>query len=86
MDLSRDRIARASLRTVFAYSTMMAIYLMVNSITHPMTLGMPVTHVISWPTEETVLVFAQLCSVLSFFVLRVLVYASNFRKELSFDG
>jgi hypothetical protein len=77
MDLSRHRIARASLQTVFAYSTMMAIYLMVNSITHPKTLGMPLTHVLSWPTEGTVLAVALLCSVSSFFAIRVLAYVRN---------
>jgi hypothetical protein len=71
---SRRTVARASLRTIFVYSTMTAIYLMANSITHPKTMTMPLTHVVDWPTEGTVFAFASFCSVLSFFFLRVSVH------------
>jgi hypothetical protein len=77
MDLSRRTVAKALLRTVFAYCTMMAIYLMVNSITHPNTMTMPLTHVLNWPTEGSVLAFALFCSVSSFFFLRVSAHISK---------
>jgi hypothetical protein len=60
---------------------MMAIYLMVNSITHPETMTMPITHVVDWPTEGSVLAFALLCSVSSYFLLRVSAHLSKYSKK-----
>ena len=77
MDLSRRTVARAFLRSIFAYSTMTAIYLMANSITHPETMTVPFTHVLNWPTEGSVLAFALFCSVSSFFFLRVSAHISK---------
>jgi hypothetical protein len=59
-------------RTLFTYSAMVSVYLMGNSITHPATMDLPLTHLVSWPLERTVLCGSLVCLVLSFFVLRVL--------------
>lgn len=77
MDFLLHRVARASLRALFVYSMMMAIYLTVNSIVHPATMAMPLTHVLTWPTERSVLEFAWPCSVLSFFLLRAAAHVSK---------
>ena len=85
MDLSHQWIARASLRTVFAYSTMMASYLMVNSIAHANTIGMPLTHFLSWPTQGTVLAVVLLCSASSFLAIRAMAYVSRSRRKVTLD-
>jgi hypothetical protein len=78
MPNSRSRtIARASLRTLFVYSTMVAIYLMVQTVTHPETLTMQLTHLLNWPTERPALVVALLCSITSFILLRTSTYMSK---------
>jgi hypothetical protein len=63
-------VARASLRTLFIYSTMTVIFLMVQTVTHPETLAMPLTHLLNWPTERSAVVLALLCSIASFILLR----------------
>ena len=73
----RRTISRALLMTVFVYSTMVVIYLMASSITHPHTMTLPLIHLLDWPREGAVLAFALSCSVLSFFFLRVSAYVSK---------
>jgi hypothetical protein len=59
-------------RALFVYSAMVSGYLMGNSITHPATMDLPLTHLVSWPLERTVLSGSLICLVASFFALRVL--------------
>lgn len=85
MNLSRGKVAGASVRTLFVYSTVIAIYLMVNSITHPETMAKPLTHVLPWPTEGSALVFALLCSGSSFFLLRLWHMCRNPSQRVDHD-
>lgn len=74
----RRTVARASLRTLFVYSTMTVIYLMVQTVTHPETLAMALTHFLTWPTERSAVVLALLCSIASFILLRTSTHMSKF--------
>jgi hypothetical protein len=44
----------AAARATAAASATVVVYLSVNAVTHPETLEMPATHLLSWPTESTV--------------------------------
>ncbi|MFZ0832472.1 MAG: hypothetical protein WAM92_05195 [Mycobacterium sp.] len=74
---SRHAAVTTFLRTTFIYSTLVAIYLMANTIAHPETMAMPLTHYLAWPTEGFTLGLALICSVASFFLLRVRAYSSK---------
>jgi hypothetical protein len=70
--LRRSAARLAVVRTLFVYSAMVSAYLMGNSITHPATMNLPLTHLVSWPLERTVLSGSLICLVASFFALRFL--------------
>jgi hypothetical protein len=58
--------ALAAARVTAVASTTLVVYLSVNAITHPYTLVLPVTHLLSWPTESTVragALFVTACAV-----------------------
>jgi hypothetical protein len=38
-------------RTLVVAGTTLVIYISINAVTHPFTLGMQATHLLSWPTE-----------------------------------
>jgi hypothetical protein len=38
-------------RSLAAASTTVVVYISINAVTHPITLGRPATHLLSWPTE-----------------------------------
>jgi hypothetical protein len=78
----RHTVGRASLRTLFVYSTMILIYLMVQTVTYPATMPMALTHLLRWPTERSVLVVALLCSISSFILLRASTHASTFQNRV----
>lgn len=40
-------------RSLVASGTTLVVYISINAVTHPITLGRPVTHLLSWPTEGT---------------------------------
>jgi hypothetical protein len=67
----------ASGRTLLVYSAMVSIYLMGNSITHPATMDLPLTHLVSFPLERTVLCGSLICLVASFFAVRVLTHRAG---------
>lgn len=46
-------LTTAVARSLIAAGTTLVIYISVNAVTHPITLGRPVTHLLSWPTEGT---------------------------------
>ena len=79
-DSSRRKLVNGCLRTMFNYSTLAAIYLMANTISHPQTMAMPLTHVFPWPTEGLTLGLALLCSAISFFVLRLIAYSGGMSR------
>jgi hypothetical protein len=61
----------AVFRTVFVYSAATAIYLTANSVSHPRTMAMPLTHLLDWPSERAALICALVASISSFYVLQV---------------
>jgi hypothetical protein len=40
-------------RSLVAAGTTLVVYISINAVTHPITLGRPATHLLSWPTEGT---------------------------------
>src|ERR1039458_2845369 len=40
-------------RSLVAAGTTLVVYISINTVTHPITLGLPATHLLSWPTEGT---------------------------------
>ena len=62
--------ARSLLHTVFGYGLLAWVYLCVNSLTHPWTTGMRLTHFASRPSEGSAAVFGFAASGLALFLLR----------------
>jgi hypothetical protein len=56
-------VAVSLLRTLRLYSTLGVLYIALNSLTHPATLSLHLTHVVSWPSEGT---FGIACLAVSF--------------------
>lgn len=67
----------AALTTIFWYSSAVAVYLLGNSVSHPQTMSMPLTHLLGWPTEGAVLRLAVLASLGSFFLLRLYAHSAS---------
>ena len=67
----------AALRTCCVYSALVWIYLCVNSLTHPYTISMRLTHFSSSPSEGTTAVLCFTLSMASLFVLRLRGHASE---------
>lgn len=59
-------------RTTFLLATALVVYVSVNAVTHPATLAIHATHLVSWPTEGTLRVAALLLCVWSTGVIRYL--------------
>ena len=64
--------ALASSETVAVLSTGLVGYLSVNSVTHPSTLELHVTHLLPWPSEGTVRVISLLLAAGSVSIVRYL--------------
>jgi len=62
----------AVLRTVVGYCLLVWLYLCVNSLTHPVTLGLRLTHFSAFPAEGTTAVGCYLAAGAAFVTLRVL--------------
>jgi hypothetical protein len=74
----------ATSETVAILATGLTIYLSVNAVTHPATLGIRATHLAGWPTEGTLRVSALLFCACSVMVLRyLLVWDSLVRPRCS---
>jgi hypothetical protein len=65
-------VALATARSVTVAGSVLVTYLSVNAVTHPQTLGLPATHLLSWPTESTLRVVALLLTALAVAVARTL--------------
>jgi hypothetical protein len=65
-------LALAASETVAVLATGLFSYLSVNAVTHPFTLQIQATHLLSWPTEGTLRVTALLLSTVSFGLFRYL--------------
>lgn len=46
-------LTTAVARSLVAAGTTLVVYISINAVTHPITLGRPATHLLSWPTEGT---------------------------------
>jgi hypothetical protein len=64
-------LAVANMTAILA--TGLVVYLSVNAVTHPATLGLRATHLVAWPTEGTLRVMALLLSVVSIAARRYLL-------------
>jgi hypothetical protein len=69
---SANAAALAIGETVCLLATGLIIYISVNTVTHPKTLTMQATHLVSWPTEGTLRVIALLLGACSAAMLRFL--------------
>jgi hypothetical protein len=74
---ARILLVLALTKTALIMATGLVLYISVNSVTHPVSLGLPATHLASWPTESTLRVGALItsaCSVagLRYFRVRIL--------------
>jgi hypothetical protein len=65
-------LAMAAAETVAVLATGLFGYLSVNAVTHPATLQIQATHLLSWPTEGTLRVVALLLCIVSFGMVRYL--------------
>lgn len=70
-------VAVAASGTVAILGTGVFIYLSVNAVTHPETLEMRATHLMTWPTEGTLRVMALLACAVSVVVWRSLLPRSR---------
>ena len=63
-------LARAELNTVMVYGLLAWSYLSINSLTHPWTIPMRLTHFEPWPSEGSTAVLSFAASAVAFFLLR----------------
>lgn len=71
----------AASETVAVLASGVVIYLSVNAVTHPVTLNMQATHLVSWPTEGTLRVIGLLLCVCSVTVLRFLLADRRAKRD-----
>jgi hypothetical protein len=62
------KIIRSALLTLTVYGTLGWMYIALNAAMHPITLAMPLTHLMSWPREDTFGIICFGVSFVSFFV------------------
>ena len=67
-----EAFALALSKTVAILATGLVVYLSINAVAHPATLGLSATHLASWPTEGTLRVAALLLCACSVAALRYL--------------
>jgi hypothetical protein len=72
-DTNLQLFALATSETVAILATGLVVYWSVNAVTHPATLGIHATHLVSGPTEGTLRVVALLMGICSVTVLRYLL-------------
>jgi TRAP-type C4-dicarboxylate transport system permease small subunit len=66
-------VTQAVSETTVVLSTGLVLYLSVNAVTHPATLGLQATHFAPWPTERALRVTALLLCICSVTILRYLL-------------
>lgn len=65
------KILRALSLTFFVFGLLGWIYIVVNSEVHLQTLSMPLTHLLSWPREDTFGIVSFAVSMVSFFIFNL---------------
>ena len=68
--MTTRHIAVSVLRTLRLYSTLGVLYIALNSVTHPTTLNLHLTHFASWPSEGTFGLACLTVSVISTLLLK----------------
>lgn len=63
---------QATCSAIAVMATGLVIYISLNSVTHPVTLNMQATHLMTWPTEGSLRVVSVVCCVVSVTILRFL--------------
>lgn len=66
------KILRAALITLFVHSFAGWFYIAMNAAFHPESLSWPLTHLLSWPREDTFGIICFGTSIVSFFLWNVL--------------
>lgn len=72
-------LTQAVLNVVAGYGLLVWAYLCVNSMTHPWTLSMRLTHFVSWPSEGSTAVASFAASAVALFLVRRAVPAGRAR-------
>lgn len=68
MEEKTRRIIKAVSFTIFIFSLLGGIYIVVNAWVHPESLAWPLTHYASWPREDNFGVFSWIVSFISFLI------------------
>jgi hypothetical protein len=76
---SLDLFALSTSRTLVAAGSLLVVYLSVNNVTHPQTLELQATHLLSWPTESTLRATALVVTACAVAVSRILRIAKSER-------
>jgi hypothetical protein len=77
LDQSRPGLTRAVLNVVVVYGLLAWAYLCVNSLTHPWSTGIQLTHFVAWPSEGSTAVFCFAASAVALFLVRSAVRAAG---------
>jgi len=75
---SMVRFLRALSFTVFVFGFAGWIYIAQNAVHHPETLGLPLTHFLPYPREDT---FGAACFGISFFALLTYMYLRDGKQS-----
>lgn len=65
------KILKSLSLTLFVFGLLGWIYIVMNSVAHPQTLSMPLTHLLPFPREDTAGIISFIVSLISFFVWNV---------------
>lgn len=70
--INRMKIWRSLFLTLFVFGLFGWLYIVFNAAVHPWTLSWPLTHLASWPREDTFGIASFVVSFVSFFLWNVL--------------
>jgi hypothetical protein len=70
--MDKKEIIRKLVFSVWLYSTLGGMYIVVNSWVHPESLSWPLTHHFIWPREDNFGMFSWIVSFFSFIVWQLL--------------
>lgn len=71
------RIVKAGSLTLFVHTFAGWAYIAGNAMFHPESLSWPLTHLLSWPREDTFGIICFAVSILSFFVWNLIRYRES---------
>ena len=66
--MTTKEVIRKILFTLFIFSTLGGIYIVINSYVHPNTLSLPLTHLAKWPREDTFGIISWIVAFFSFLI------------------